>query len=48
MYDVGYDDIVGDRKIDALANGVWTTQVTVGGKNFEIRSDWEGRRIADE
>jgi hypothetical protein len=48
MYDVGYEDYVGDHKIDALSNGVWNTQITVGDKTFQIRSDWEGRRIADE
>jgi hypothetical protein len=48
MYDIGYDDLLGDRKIDALANGVWDTMVTVGDQTFTIRTDWEGRRIGDE
>ena len=48
MYDVGYDDYVGDHKIDALSNGKWLTEITVGSKDFTIESDWEGRRIADE
>ncbi len=47
MRDIGYADMVGDGKMDAITEGEWNMTIKVGGKSKIVKSPFDGKRIGD-
>jgi len=47
MWDKGYEDTVGDFRIDALSDGRWDSSMRVAGVDIAVPAYFEGHRIGD-